>query len=93
MSKNPIQDLVNGLEKYLKGSCTLEDIEDKYTSPIIATEDELSQVLPQNVMDIVYKLDMWDVENWSRDDVVSMHKELVDYLNQSNLDSTTRRSL
>ena len=78
LMKELLQNLLNGVGKYLTGKMSLEEIEDELTSPIIV--DESGEYLPDNINDIVYKLDMWEINNWSRDDIMKMKEELQAYL-------------
>jgi hypothetical protein len=73
-----LENLLDGLEKYLEGKMSFEEIEHRLTSPIIT--DESDEELPENIRKIVFDLDMWDANNLSRDEIASMHIELQNYL-------------
>lgn len=70
--------LNNALGDYLANKISLQEIEDRYTSPIII-EDDFDN-LDEPIENIVLMLDSWEINNLTTNDVSMMHSELTNYL-------------
>lgn len=74
--------LNNALGDYLSNKISLQEIEDRYTSPIIIEDDFDNLVEP--IENIVLTLDSWEIHNLTTNDISVMHSELTSYLRSKN---------
>lgn len=70
--------LNNALGDYLADKISLQEIEDKFRSPIMIDDDFDNLLEP--VENIVLILDSWEMNKLTANDVSKMHSELTNFL-------------
>lgn len=77
-----LQALNNGLGLYLEGKLSLQEIEDKLTTPILI--DDAFEDLADNIGSIIFELDMWGINQpLTDDDIQQFRSELTAYLQKN----------